>query len=412
MLARWTLALIGLVALTSPALAAWNGTHETRDGVRHAINGEDPMTTTRVPLEPLWRVGGLDDEEVLFGVISQLVHDDDGNLYVLDRQLSEIQIFSPAGEYLTTIGRAGEGPGEFQNPADMYLGPGRTLGVVQIFPGKVVQIGLDGEPRGNFTLPAAGSFQLVMAGRANDERITLAGTLMRNEAGQGFEDRYLKAFAPDGTELATFYEESVDAPFGGRKFDEKTFTSFQQRWAMASDGRVAAAPSFDDYTIHVWNPDGSPSVIIQRPEHELAARTDGQIERFQKLYDGITRWSPQSTFHVSETHEAVDRMTFRADGSLWVLSSRGSWTPPDGVMAVFDVYDRDGRFVKQVEFAGEGDPTEDYFFFAGDRLYMVTDFFSSIMTSFADGDTEAEDTEPEPISLIAFDLSGVDVGIN
>ena len=56
--------------------------------------------------------------------------DADGNVYLLDGQISEIQVFDPEGELLRTIGRQGEGPGEFQNGADMFWAPGGEIGVV------------------------------------------------------------------------------------------------------------------------------------------------------------------------------------------------------------------------------------------------------------------------------------------
>ncbi len=36
------------------------------------------------------------------------------------------------------------------------------------------------------------------------------------------------------------------------------------------------------------------------------------------------------------------------EGSLWVLSGRGAWRPPEGSCAVFDVWDGDGHLSGQV----------------------------------------------------------------
>ena len=100
---------------------------------------------------------------MLFGVIAQLVEDDAGNIYLLDGQLSEIQVFSRQGEWLRTIGREGEGPGEFRNGSDLSRGPDGNLGVVQIFPGRIVKLTLEGDPAGNFPLPKVegGGFQAI-----------------------------------------------------------------------------------------------------------------------------------------------------------------------------------------------------------------------------------------------------------
>ena len=81
-----------------------------------------PSGVETIELKELWRVGGYDDE-VLFGVISDIITDDSGNYYMLESQLSEIQVYSADGEYLDTIGREGEGPGEFRRSFNLMMQP-------------------------------------------------------------------------------------------------------------------------------------------------------------------------------------------------------------------------------------------------------------------------------------------------
>ncbi|MBP2681470.1 MAG: 6-bladed beta-propeller, partial [Candidatus Krumholzibacteriota bacterium] len=117
---------VAVGAGASPAKAqGWQGKEETRDGVVHVLNPADPGSAA-VVLTPkeLWRTGGdSDEEDVLFGVVAQITSDDSGNVYALDAQLNQVVIFSPEGKYLRSIGREGEGPGEFQRPSDLFLSP-------------------------------------------------------------------------------------------------------------------------------------------------------------------------------------------------------------------------------------------------------------------------------------------------
>jgi len=53
--------------------------------------------------------------EVLFGRISS-VWEHEGKIYVVDSQVPAVQVFSPTGGYLRTIGREGDGPGEYRRP--------------------------------------------------------------------------------------------------------------------------------------------------------------------------------------------------------------------------------------------------------------------------------------------------------
>ena len=399
-------AAVTLLGTTTLLAADWKGEIAVRDGVTHVVNPESPVEEMTVTLKELWRVGG-DDEEVLLGMIAQLLHDEDGNVYALDSQLSEIRVFSSSGQLVRTIGREGEGPGEFRNGSDIYMGPGGILGVVQVFPGKIVLLQRDGTPAGNFPLPAAegGGFQLVFVGRGLDDRVVLAGAQTKTlEGSKQLQVSYLKAFDAAGKEKATYHTEQAETQFGGMKFFEKTFSNFQRRWGLAPDGRVAAALDFDKYTIHMWNGDGTLARVIERPGYTSVPRDAAAKKRIQRMYDGITRWNPGSTFEISPTHVTVNSVHFRDDGSLWVLSSTGVYKRGDGVFASYDVYDRDGRFMNRVHVRGEGDPSEDGMFFVGDRLYVVTDLFGAFLANFASAEEEAAAEEAEPVSIIAYQL--------
>lgn len=407
-----------VLVLATPALGQWLGVESVKDGVVHVSNPEQPMDEVTLELEELWRRGG-DDDEVLFGVVSQLVEDGDGNVYLLDGQLSEIQVFSPDGEFLRTVGREGEGPGEFRNASDMFLAPGNLLSVVQIFPGKIVQITTDGDPAGNYKIPenTGGGFQLVHVGRSNGERVVLAYAQSRSADGSGQQSRkqiqttYLRAFDAEGNELARFHEESQETVFGGMKFVENTFSDFARRWALSKDGRVAAALSFDDYQIHVWNPDGSLNRIIERPGFAPVPRDAAAKKRFKKFFESITRWNRGSTFEVSETHSVVRGLWFRDDGSLWVMSAAGSWEREEGTLASIDVYDDGGRYVQRITLVAEGDPVEDGLFFLGDRMYRVTDLFSAAMASLGGGTEEDVAEDVEPVSVVAYRMHGPAIGM-
>lgn len=63
----------------------------------------------------------------LIGEISGLALDAAGRLYVTDFQEPRVLVFSQAGAHLATIGRKGQGPGEFQAPTGPVFGPDGTL---------------------------------------------------------------------------------------------------------------------------------------------------------------------------------------------------------------------------------------------------------------------------------------------
>jgi len=126
----------------------WKGTIEEVNGVTIVRNPEqglwDSKEKDNVTIIKELQIGELDGpEEFLFVFISDVAVNSKGDIYVADRQLNEIRKFNKAGEYLLTIGRGGQGPGEFQyiktitvNMYDDLIAFDSMLGRVSIFSDK------------------------------------------------------------------------------------------------------------------------------------------------------------------------------------------------------------------------------------------------------------------------------------
>lgn len=90
-------------------------TVETVDGVRMVHNGRAGRLEG-VTLRLIRVIGGLDieDENLAFGAPYDVDLDSAGNIYILDNRNDRIQKLDPDGKFLLSIGRRGQGPGEFQ----------------------------------------------------------------------------------------------------------------------------------------------------------------------------------------------------------------------------------------------------------------------------------------------------------
>lgn len=86
-------------------------------------------------LEPVRKLGDIDstDPNTAFYLPAAVVVDANGNIYVLDTGNNRIQKFSPDGKYLATIGRFGQGPGEFNYPAWLDIDRAGNLYVTDPF---------------------------------------------------------------------------------------------------------------------------------------------------------------------------------------------------------------------------------------------------------------------------------------
>ena len=399
--------ILTVAALLVAALPAFADVEEVMvDGVIHVHNPEEPRDgVIDLELEYLWERGDESDD-LFFGVVPRVVFDEgSGEIFVLDTQLHEVQVFDAAGEWLRSIGREGEGPGEFRMPGDVYLAPDGQIGVLQIFPGRIVQLTKDGDPGTPLEPGKDQGFQVFYLAEGTVDGIVVSGAQYGGGGGaEGTQTEYLKTFNAAGEETAVFHTGTRPMRFSGMEFNEREYTSFASRWTVSPDGRVAVAPQFEFYTIEVHDSAGNLLHVIQRPNYSLAGRTAKEKARFQRMYDAFTSWNQGSSFKVSNEHQAVAQMRYRPDGSLWVLTGVNRWRGEEGVLAVWDVYNSDGVYVNEVRMIGPGNPSEDGFFFAGDRLYQVTNLFSATMSSMGGDEEDVELADVDPIRLVAWKI--------
>ena len=94
--------------------AKWEGTVEDVDGVTFVRNPEQPFYgDITFELDELLTVGNEADENFMFVRVTDVDVGKEGKIYVLDAGNYRLQIFDSEGHFLKTIGRKGQGPGEF-----------------------------------------------------------------------------------------------------------------------------------------------------------------------------------------------------------------------------------------------------------------------------------------------------------
>jgi hypothetical protein len=403
-------AVLSAVAAASGVSADWKGQEVTDGGVLWIKNPATPMEpAATIQLKEEWRLGGdTEDEDEFFGLITAIQTDAEGRVYILDSQLHEVKIYTAGGEYVKSIGREGEGPGEFSNAASMILMPDGKVGVIQLVPGKIVLLTKDGEPAGEHPLPKTegGGFRGIINGDVAGDHLVLACLENTFQEGKLESKRFLIAVDGQGAETVRYHEEVRPLEFANAVIDENVWDTFDRRWTLGPDGRIYAVLGNDRYAIHVWKPDGAPDRVVAR-EYSHRARSADERSRIENLYKGFTRQVPNAVIKVNDFHRDVEQIQVRQDGSLWVMSSTGAREKPENSLGTYDVYDRDGRFVRQVTLLGQGDPEEDLFLMVRDRLYVVTGFLDAALAlqgGGAEETGEADEEEPEPMAVICYRL--------
>jgi len=416
--ALFTLVTISLVTTslaTLPVASPHAGEVVAIDGVTHVRNPATPRDGIEtLQLEELWRAGGEDDE-MFFGVVSSVISDDDGNLYLLDRQLAEVQVYAPDGEWLRTLSREGEGPGEVRRPRQVLFMPDGTLGIVQSFPGKIVKIDLEGTPAGSLTPgddPTAGGFGGLDDVRYRDGHLVCCGSKMTRTDDGFLRTQYLASFAEDGTEKVRFLEKSNAPDFSNPEFNEKEeYFVNRGRWVLGPGGRIYAASERDHYAVYVYSPEGKLERVIER-KMEPWKRTP---EEYDRVGEGIVIMANGRRLeiekHIEDYEPSIAGLRVTDDGYLWVLSSRSTREQPEGIFQTYDVFDPEGHFVKQVAVACSGSSQQDNLFILGDhRVVVVKGAVEAIRTMFGnaghggedDENAESEPAEAEPLEVIVY----------
>ena len=400
------LVCVGLLAGATTALAV---EQVTVDGVLHVRNGAEPVDGVEtVELQEQWRIGGDDDESVLLGIVTRAIVDDDQNIYLLDQQLSEVQVFSPEGEHLDTLGRAGNGPGEVNNPGDVVFMPDGTLGLVQIFPGKIVKLNMDGTPAGEFNPntgdATAGGFLALVNCRSNGGNLILSGVDITINQAEGSQTRtyFVRRYDMDGQQVASYIDKDIVWKFDGSfKFRESENDFIWWRMDVGTDGKFVACEERYGYALSVYNPDGSLDRVIER-DYESWTRNEKIKKRYETILQAqLNQFPPGTEMVVEDKEQDIGSLRVADDGSIWTLPSRQMFEPDEGTFCTYDVFDPDGTFRKQVRIVCEGNAISDFLVFAGkDLVFQVTGFWDTVLS--ASGGGEEADEDASPMEVICY----------
>ncbi len=356
-----------------------------------------------VHLEEMWRAGGEDGDEI-FGKIFRADADEQGNVYLVDTQLSEVPVFSPGGERIKTLSREGEGPGETREPVDMLLLPDGSVGILQRFPGKVVRIDRDGTPLSDITFSVAteGGFTALYTGRCRGDELMFVIQRATRDESSSTRTIEVARYDVDGTELACCFARSTVIDFNNPVIRESSvldvavFSS-----TIAPDGRIYVGTDYDRYAINVYRPDGTLDHIIER-EFARRPRTDLESQRIEAVFATWgRRGSQQMPTEIYDCAPTITDLYVDDANQLWVEHSRSAGSGPDTAMLTYDVYDADGEFDRQVAFVCDGDPTNDELFRVRDDMVVLIKgsipAMYAAMAPDAEVDEEAADANMEVV---------------
>lgn len=326
--------------------------------------GADVMLTAAT--EDVYTVGAMEGEDwEIFGRIRSVHFDQGGRLHILDSQADRVVVVGPDGSFVRTVGKPGEGPGEFSALRDLVVHRDGSYAVVTV--GSIHRFDAGGEFTG--TVPADMTTGIPLSAQGlPDGRLVSSNTLRMSMPSGGVsggvsvamatsgesEGRRIEVFSLDeGTSglLHTAWElpeEDGDAsPLSVAGSSGAVSISLRMRPPRAfvpglhigvlSDGRIAVVDSVG-YRVKLVGMDGSVTGTLERPiaptavteaimeaerERLRAAREEGDIATGEvgvmtvsgggtagATSRSLTSINPDDVRSVQVTTGSIEDMTF------------------------------------------------------------------------------------------------------
>ena len=341
-------------------------------------------------LVPEVSIGELDGpEEYLFGRVSSIAVDDDRTVYAFDRQAQHVLVYDSLGTYVQTLGRPGEGPGEFSRAEAIALLPDGRLVVRNPGNQRVEVFGPEAGQTDQWGYPAAGLH--AMSPLYTDEN----GRTFVHAPDNSQDDLivFLVVMGPDGTLIDTLPQPSsayeppeLTAQQGGLSASRYVPFSPEFVWTVHPSGHFLTGLS-SDYRIDLPREDGV--LRIERaarpaPVHDEERAYERELMT-DYMRDMVPDWDwngPPIPDHKSFFHELLAGR----DGRIWVRlatearpfenenhdpedpSSRSVvWREP----LRYDVFEPDGTYLGVVAPPDDLTPWVDPVF-DGDYVWAVT----------------------------------------
>jgi len=263
----------------------------------------------------------------------ELKVDDQGRVYVMDMGDVNIKVYDEQGRFLRTIGREGQGPGEFGGLAFFEMLSGGRICVLDGMQSRVAILTTDGKFISSFPIQG---FHRAIASDGKD-RLYLG--------------KWAAAKEPD--KLSTDFQEiayitSIYRTDATGKDPVHLMDFLGESVMMKSAGGGGTVGMIGGGAMIVWNVDPRGTIYGGCNEtYSLSAYgPDGKIEyAFGRKFTPLKNPRFKGMAGQKKTMPAFSRaIVFDEDGNLWIELSRAE----DAKGFVFDVFSPDGIYLKQV----------------------------------------------------------------
>jgi len=330
---------------------------ETIDGVTFVHNPATPQHPKRtLALEEDFTFKEKDEMgEIRIFKPGRFTVDAQDNVYIQDESDMAIKVFDPQGKYLRTIGRKGNGPGEFENIGYLIVLPDGRLMVTDYGNRRTSFLDTEGKYLSSFQWRRSmGQVYL-----ASDTSITLSEYVYSEEK----SELWIKTVDQSGEEVINFGQftqaESKTLRQGNMMMGttvpwspSSVFAGDQKRQWLYHCLNIK-------YVIEAYDSRGKLILKIDRP-YEPVPVTDEDIDKIKSEYAD----RPDSPFaklikemEIPKVKTVTERMLVDSEGNLWVETNEEKKKreggekekkPEENPVRAYDIFSPDGVYETRV----------------------------------------------------------------
>jgi len=311
----------------------WKGTIEEVDRATIVKNPKEPMYGEDVfVLEEELSIGEAEGrEENMFQQARYIAVDELENIYILDRNAGDIKVFDGRGEYLRTIGRKGQGPGEFILPGQIFIQDRKELLVYDDGDRSFSYFTLDGDFIKSKNISKAEALEVKINSKGD---FTFATMGYSKETGN-------ITYRLDLYDKEVNFIKRLDSIPGttdhrGRNLFPPLFS-----WAIDNNDNIVYGYQ-KEFELQIFNPEGRLTKRILK-EHAPVKITEEEINERKKDISFGTK------LYISEFHPAFRAISTDEEDKIFVMT----WEKIEGNNGFYhDTFDSEGRYIAKVAIQG------------------------------------------------------------
>ncbi len=305
--------------------AEWKGTIEEKDGVTIVKNPKEPMYTEDVfSLEEELSIGeAVGSEEYMFSYLSNLTVDDRGYIYALDSREKHVKVFNSKGDYIATMGKEGQGPGEILGPENVCITPQNEVMVPDSLNNRLTFFSLEGKFIKSIPLKSL----ILLKTKIDSNGDIIGKAIVREEENPRHE---LKKFNTDLKYLCSFDSSPLQNPRNLNPFMPSLI------WDIDKNDRVVCGYPIT-YEINIFDIEGN---IVKKivKDYKPLEITKEDIKRTEGMPPGIKLFMPKY-------HPAFRNFIIDDECKIFVLT----WEKvPDEDRRYYDVFDEEGKYIAKI----------------------------------------------------------------